>query len=1071
MPPAPVTSLLEITSTSISLHWKVSEKKSEVRYVVLVNGITVGDVAPLDSSISIGGLAPGLCYTVRVVAINNQNFQAASDPIRAQTSRIIPEEDSYDGGVDKAPKVATAPVVVPYKGPHEGLISPITAPSMSREHSSNNSQDRRNNASAKAVQTTLRGSSDDEGITGHDVQHAVHGLTARLNELRRENDEMQRQDKEDERQFLDEREVLTERRDRLRLDLREKEEGSKDLKKAVAYLERQNIAAQQKKTNQERVLETKQSERRKVREDVETWDREVIRLQEAMKWMAEEKLRVEADSQEKAEISREDREPDLQVIKQLEEQVRDLGRHVKELENGKTNNTDSPSAPLDREDSERLEETKSFNGRIDDVKRAIERNWTECARSSQYLLQLEARCASLQSQSRISQQNVHEPYNGTEATSVHASPAIPLRTTSGRITAGPYNGSHVTTSPYDQDSAYSTALHNRFSGITPDSDRDNYLHEPPSQADIERLTGGAMISPSANALLPSGLLGEDTEILSRHHASRFSQPGSDDLASRPSSTAPTSIAGYPNRSASEEAPFLPGLGTMPSYGSSNAVNQPHPYSPGQANNSRSPSMTSSPHESVSGFHQNRLSEGTIDSDGRSLRSNSGSVRNNGGRGRLLGDMFSRQRGKTTSDDGPSLGSLKAYQSRSMPRQYNQAGSEVDAGSPEQKRTTSGGLFDSMSHAVRGRRALHSSRVAENDDETSLVENPTWSNAQSRTESRINPWSSTSLDQGYHSRPSSVYSSENMLPRPSTDSQPFGWNEGALGRSNTSRSARHRMSPWSAYGSRRGSAQVNDPTGSGSITRLDEDVLPPEDEDGTPVQAPIGTKPSKFSMRKNPPHLRGGSPTRQLNPNARDFKSMFSRDRRAEKAGAKGKAKEKVSPNDGPTSPMVKATTDSKMPRDSNDYSATDSLEDLHPNGNGESVPPTPTDGTPTNRESLMRKLTRKSSQLPGLKPKKSTAPSTPVMGADDTEEDGPSTSTTALARTPSSITSSPKVSHDKEKDRDRDGLGKRSSGFSLSSFKRRSRKEGKDAPSISETSIASETGDENGSERVSVDDY
>lgn len=1004
------------------------------------------------------GLSAGFCYTVRVVAINNQNFQAASDPIRAQTSRI-----RYSPGTHADPREAhksrDVPAIVPYQGSHEALVAPINLTPTLSEHNS-----------LRSVQREHYEGSNDHDLTRQsglvqkpaeqlpDAQEHFQVLTSRLNELRRETDELHRQDEEEDLQFQDERDALLERRDKLRQDLRDREEGSKDLKKVIAQLERQNTAVQQKKSNHEKALESRQQERRKLHENIQRWDQEVLRFADDMQAMAAERETIIEEKGDMVVSAREERQPDLQAIKQLEEQIRDVGKQVKDLDDNKADagETSEPSG-AGHVDAQKPEDMKAFNERIDGFKKTIQSMWAEYARAQQYLQQLQIRFNSLQSQARVMPDALDEPYLASDNASLQSSPVAQGKALIGRhVIPAPYNGSPSINAPFDPNGIYQPQ--HRESENQPESNPDKFFREPPSQFETDRLTGGAMVSPSANALLPSDLLGEEADAPGRRLVGRFPQPGSDGRASRPPSVAPESNA--------TETPFLPGLGNMPSYGSSAAVHQHHNNSPGQ-NDSRSPSMTSSPHDSVSAFHQHRLSEPTADSDDRSLRSNTGSIRAQNGRSRFLGDMFSRQRGKTTPDEGPSLGSLKSYQSRSMPRHYDQGSSLTDTGSPDQRRASPGGLFDTMSHAVLGRRMMYSSRLANRGDSPSMTDAAARHDGFSRPASGVNPWSTTSLEHSNHSRASSVYSAENMLPRPSSESQPFGWKESGLSRSNTTSSARHRMSPWSAYGSRRASAQV-EPSGSGSISRLDEDELPLEPDAEAPTQAPIGTKPSRFSMKKTP-RPRETSPSGQLNPNARDFKSMFTRDRKAEKANAKGKGKGKSGGDAEASTPTLRegSSIDLKRSHEENSHSATESMEDVTG-----SVSSNTNDGTPTNRESLMKKLSRKSSQLPGLKPKKSTAPSTPVMGVDDSDEESTSAAQPVLARTPSSITSSPKVSHDREKERD--VHGKRTSGFSLSSFKRRSRREGKDAPSISEASVASETGDDTAShdrsERASVDD-
>ncbi|KAL7780360.1 hypothetical protein CFE70_010383 [Pyrenophora teres f. teres 0-1] len=164
-------------------------------------------------------------------------------------------------------------------------------------------------------------------------------------------------------------------------------------------------------------------------------------------------------------------------------------------------------------------------------------------------------------------------------------------------------------------------------------------------ADFESLTGGAPMSPTAGSLLPAGLFADDLGL-------------TEDEEDDPGPPQDPSLNPSPNM-----RNVLPGLGapgTMhPTQNSSS------PTSP----QSRSPSAFASPRESAAELQFYPTNENNVDSDKRSIRSTSSSFQINPQASRF-GGLFglNRARGKTFSDEGPALGSLKPSQSQSLPRE-------------------------------------------------------------------------------------------------------------------------------------------------------------------------------------------------------------------------------------------------------------------------------------------------------------------------------------------------------------------------------------------------------------------
>ena len=1053
VPSPPLIELLEISVEAVSIRWWAVEKYPNTKYVIRVNGVTIGDVSPQDTAISITGLTAGIYCTIRIKASTHGKYHAMSEPLRIRTKAT----DSADDGNDLERMPNGTPSIAPYKGAYEGLGIPLTAPPLVREHSGSLSQPRRRASLRKSSPSPFATGTDKHAADNHSSessQAVIQSLTAKLNELRKEIEEQERQNVEEERQFQTEIVSLTERRDALKQELKEKEDNSKDLRKTVAQLERQNQTAQQRRLVQEKTLESKLSERRKLQEDKERWERETADFVKGIETMTTDKRKMEEEFEIQLLEERNRRDAIAENVRKLEEQVRDVGKHVKELEETRKESSDPPDSPgISENEVEAVSFSRVHEDEVKKMQDELSQKYAELQQVHAYHQQLKTRLQNATSQRRASQVNPYDP-NAAVFTPVTQAFVGPQRDIGRRSSVSGYGSNFQSSTTTESRNPFPTTIHtNMNQSVVPfSSENEPWPRGLPSQADIDKLTGGALVSPAANALIPSDLLGDEIEDPSRRHNNRRSGHDSGSAASRPPSTLPPPGTEY-HQALRETSDPLPGLGALPGLGSTAALvgpSQPSPHA-----DSRSPSLTSSPHESV--YH--RPSDAFMDSDRRSIRSTSSQSRAFGGGrpSRLLGDVFNRQRGKSSTDEGPVLGSLASSESSSFPRPSDEP-SETNANLGRARAANS--LFSSM----LGRRAFGANRLAGSNDDVTQTQ-PV---ATGRLSSRMFPWSQSSLDGA--SRPTSVYSTENALPRPSGDvQQPFGWNpSGALSRANTSASARRRINPWSSGSSRRASTAI-DSTGLSEFEQIDEDVLPLSDYHDSPMQAPIGTKPPKSSTKNESKDI---AAAKQLNPNARDFRSMFSRERRAERK--RDKSANRAETTDCPAADDlgITGTPQAQGPSAANSLEDVAAIDARSPRAS-ESGPPTSAEGTPSTRESLMKKLTRKSSHLPGLKGRKTAGSNTPQTNTEDTDEDAAAGMGTAIVRTPSSLTSSPKVSQENQKEKEREGVTKRASGFSLNSFtKRRGRKE-KDAPSISETSMTSgtdEAGEAERSERPSTDD-
>lgn len=452
------------------------------------------------------------------------------------------------------------------------------------------------------------------------------------------------------------------------------------------------------------------------------------------------------------------------------------------------------------------------------------------------------------------------------------------------------------------------------------------------RGDAEVLSGNAPMSPRADSLLPSDLLGDEEQ---------------------------TSVLG-------PSSPHFSGLGTSTAQFDGPFHGSPSPVS----SESRSASLFASPHGSLNNLHE--ADRQSIQMSKVSLAHDPSDSVQSASR-RLSGLFGFRQRGKTLAD-GPLLGTLKHGQSQSFPRNLEQGLDPIGTrrrrlsysgnwGNPmttffPRSATTNATTDSSSDRMPSSRKAMFPSFFMsgrQNSATSGSLDNVTFDlsglgsgyNQFSPRHDPIDPSILGTVRRGSLSpRPSSTYSFDNHLPRPTTDNQPFGWP--------VPEKSGHRGSPlgldwpsptpWSRSQSRRPSLQF----GSSSHLPLG---LPPAEvefletpyEFQRPVQAPIGTRPPSSHRPVTP----------KLNPTAPSFKTLFG------KKSEKGKNKEMdvIKSKDSDFNPDENSPPEARRSKDARPIrtSAAESYESLERTSSG-----TPSE-TVNSKESFIQKITRKGS--------------------------------------------------------------------------------------------------------------
>ena len=1074
VPVAPLVSLAGIKADGVLLHWKSPERASVLKYVIRINGIDIGHVAPQETSATIENLQPDHHYTVRVITFNSSNFQAPSVPIRLRT--LPADSDQYYSSTPPSTHGSTnddesnpTPIIRPNKSLAD-VATPFVAPVMTREHSNSTSRARRPDIGGRRGSPASQTADDAREAT--DSNDSIRALTEKLDAMRRELDDMERQIQDEDQDFVTQRVVLIDQRDEKKAALKLKEDASRDLRKEVATLERQSAAAQTRRSNQERVFRQKEAERKKMKDDVAKWTREAVELRETAENIKKEQEEYKETSQKRIQEVKDKYEEEMQTNKVLEDTIREKGIQIKKLEEERKELEDGQEggeAP-DGTDSAEREEDNRWKMTLGLLQQQYAQAWqlfNEAERANQ---EVTSRIQYLQ-QRRMSQPQLYDDPGVPRVGPVrrNSQRQRPLSMREGMLnapggfvqsSAAPFNSMTVSSSP-------------PFASVTPYFNPVNGMALPPrghghtrsvsqmSQADLESLTGGAPMSPTAGALLPAGLFGDDLGLTDNED---------DDLI------------GPPRLSSLEPSPnmrnVLPGLGAL------GHVDPPRdPNTPVSPPESRSPSLFASPRES--GQLQFFPNPENIDPDKRSIQSSSSSFMNSQSRfGGLFG--LNRQRGKTISGQGPALGSLKPSQSQSLPRQ--EFGPDP-VGTSRRRGSTEGAWYDSFMRT----------KTQPVEPSSSPKHVATRKRTFNMFGTKNDPWLTSVLGMERPSSPrqGSTKSGEGTaLPRPSTESQTrFGWGVDAFGARSSPLGVdwsvgNTNTSSWSRMPSRRPSVQH------GSSTNLvmnddsmHDDILDFPSNVRSPMQAPIGTRPqssaSHMAPRDSYPPMPGTPPT-ALNPAAATF-TMFnlgkkSEEDKAEKAKraaekaaekeakkaekAEKKEKTKAEKSKGkqkevafeaseqgshPTSPHE------TFPRPSRDTPSIISTADVSEASPRESLERSISQATSDHtgsigKESFMQKLTRKGSTSQFLSfgkknplfAKKGDVPSTP----DEADED--SNGFFGLGRSTESISNhnSPSIGTPKDK----------GSSLSWGSIKRMGRKD--KTPSLHESIASEATGDE-----------
>ncbi|KAJ5161799.1 hypothetical protein N7492_007191 [Penicillium capsulatum] len=919
IPPPPEVTLEEITARGIRLAWKQPDFHNSIHKHIV------------QTAVEILNLVPGSIYHICVLSVSAANFQTPSAILHVRTKSLPLSRSKQDATVGGPTIRASIPRTT------AGLPTP-SAPIMSREHSAGPLPGKRPSAGRKLSPATgaldaAHSNPDDTPkiSTRSDRDRSLDELADRLKSLQQENDNVEKQAAEEDEEHISLLKDLEKQRNEMKKRVKEKDEVSGDLKKHVSKLESVNRNVQGEKTKRMRLLQQKETERKKRKNDITRWQEKMDRMESDATHAKEEKTRQEQDGEKRANEVRQKIAKEQAEMKSIDDEIQDKGGRIKKLEEerqGVQGGDSEDGKELDRIDNERARQWDLKLGHL-------QQRYTTLvhvhAQAQQQYQEAQDRLKWLASQRPGSSGPFALPALDLDMT--NSATIRPRRHRSSLISnvSSPLNYPGLdSTFPgginYNPPSTNSptfppgSSFFNINNGMALPG-----ISDPPEmmRSDTETAFNNPQMSPRADALLPSDLLGDE------------------ELSDFPRPLTHPRFSGMETSNAS-----LDGFGVGPA----------SPVS----SESRPGSIFASPLET---HHRH-------DSDPQPVHLSAAVDAPKSASRRLSGLFgFHRTRGKTLGEEPPMLGTLKPGQSQSFPRNVD----EMDPLGTRRRRlshashwppsmnmlprsNTAEVTTDSSSDHAPSRRAAFSNIFSSSRfgfGGTSGRGNSDLTSGYNQFSPRHDPIDPSSLlgnvRRGSLSpRPSSNFSIENLnqLPHPSTDNRHFGWP--------SVEQTGHRNSPlgldwaspstWSRAPSRRPSIQYGSsghlPLGLTGEPDFVEDTY---DRHQRPLQAPIGTRPSSSHRPITP----------KLNPAAPSFRTIFT---------GKKSEKDKGKDNDKESDVSFEFHVDEGSPseprgsRDSRSLShfTGESYESLERMPSGASV-------DNASKESFIRKITRKGS--------------------------------------------------------------------------------------------------------------
>ncbi|TQS36651.1 hypothetical protein Golomagni_02893 [Golovinomyces magnicellulatus] len=530
VPDPPEVCLAGIKSDSVTIHWsKPDPQKPVIKYFIQVNGLNVGETSRLETAITVTGLRPVHYYNIRVISVGSNNFQAGSLVIRLRTygknGRPILDNNEENSELNLQ-DIDSSSGDNTYHNSHgvcvEATALPDCLSNSHREITSSisgvkSSSQRRIAGGATSARKHSHSTTSAETIPPSmqeilESKETAQKLTEELDSINREREKIAAETVKEAEEFKILFAELCNDRDDKKNMLKEREEASEKLKKEVYHAERLNRQAQTRKSQKEKLLKEKIAERSKIREDIKRWKKEIedMKIERGYWWAEREK--AEKNDQIKVVDLNEEIKRCQSTLNAFEEEIRVKGSQINQLEkNGKSfpGNKDDEETRL-RDEQEDLEwdiTEKTLTAELNNKSQQLRDIGTNLHLQQAYLSNLQHRSSMICQEYYSSMdydstgaQVISNPRSNRNRNSPAISPILNLSTMgSSFISSGNLNCKSPAFAPgpyIDLSNNSALALQPEHSDEMTDEDYGVLTHEAP-------------LSQTATSLLPSNIFADD----------------------------------------------------------------------------------------------------------------------------------------------------------------------------------------------------------------------------------------------------------------------------------------------------------------------------------------------------------------------------------------------------------------------------------------------------------------------------------------------------------------------------------------------------------------------------------
>ncbi|OLL23122.1 hypothetical protein NEOLI_002008 [Neolecta irregularis DAH-3] len=333
IPPAPRVTLDSIASTSVMLHWSLPENgKSLVKHVIQINGTVLGESEKQETCVSLTGLSPNKRYSVRVVAVNDQNIRSSSDLLHFCTRQAVENASQWyeDAYIQNILTLAQAT---------------DTGADFAEIAQNNSMASRQSRKSHKASSSTSTHSTS-SSISSIPPHQSLENIVAALERVRTEARELDKQIEQTEHDHAAAESSLLIELEIYRNKKKEEDLGRLQLRAETKHLEEAKRTTESVKLKSERTLKVEQDELNSSKQECEDYEARIDRMEAHT-------LELQTKAQEHQHCAYEQIEQKrLEFVQlqaqssNLEEENKALADSIKEAE--KEREARIESAPLER---------------------------------------------------------------------------------------------------------------------------------------------------------------------------------------------------------------------------------------------------------------------------------------------------------------------------------------------------------------------------------------------------------------------------------------------------------------------------------------------------------------------------------------------------------------------------------------------------------------------------------------------------------------------------------------------------------------------------------------------------